>query len=103
MTKLDELIINIQCAKGVIEKAAAAGFVPEKRIVDYLNCALGCVKGIEEGVNMLQQNVINSNRICSYCSNFFKGSCSMNCYEFDEFVGRKLLIPLDCDDKKECS
>jgi len=48
LTKLDELIINIKCAKDVVEKAGAAGFIPEKRIVDYLNQALKNATEIEE-------------------------------------------------------
>jgi hypothetical protein len=47
-TKLDELIINIQCAKNIVKKAGAAGFVPEKHIVDYLNYALNCANEIKE-------------------------------------------------------
>jgi hypothetical protein len=48
LTKLDELIINIKCAKDIVEKAGSAGFIPEKRIVNYLNQALKNATEIEE-------------------------------------------------------
>jgi hypothetical protein len=47
-TKLDELINDIQCAKDVVKKAADDGFVPEKKIIYYLNEALNCAKEIEK-------------------------------------------------------
>lgn len=54
LSKLDEALISIKCAEDIVKKAASNGFVPEVKIVKYLESAKNSITQEQQNDNIFK-------------------------------------------------